>query len=103
MVYLWICTGSARIRIAALFTKRTAIFAKHATIRQNVPYFHGKSAAILGKASKCGKLGVMSTAQVRRANQCRDGTFVAFFLTRTVNCLCVSELILVELHYDMGL
>ena len=78
MVCFWICAGSARICIAELFANAPQFGETHRI-------FTGKH-AIFGKASECGALEGIS-------NHCHGGTFVAFFLMRTV---CLKNAILIK-------
>ena len=87
-----VCTGSTGYGIAALFAKHAAIFAK---CMANVPHFHGKrhhntekGALQDGALWRGHQSAALLVGEKRRTChhvfKCHYGTFVAFFLTRTV-------------------
>ena len=83
-------------RVALLWFASEFVRGAYCGTFANAPHFHGESVAmhalqddaLSGIASKCGAHRGIS---VRRANQCRGDTFVAFFFTYM---LVVLELVL---------
>ena len=74
MVCLWICEGSA------------VLFAQMHHNSVKALHFHGKSTRrrTVARPSKCSAFGGRKMVHMAPFFKCRCGTFVAFFLTRTI-------------------